>query len=273
MAKDSYWFKHDSTSGRGIRMRKMAHIYGHWGKGIYWDVIEILRDQSEYSFESDTSSLQLLADLIGCKDEEKFISWMRDCVHIDLFKMKDGKFYSEVLCENMKNWDVLKQNGSKGGRPNKPKNNQTHNQTHNQDNNHSVKQNETIREEKSIEDKKEVFNEIPCLVDQETFDSIKQYFGFENSKYYNQWKLINIFIGEIQRSGQLADFKEAFKYYKLFKEKSKQMKHSFKSFVEPDETTGEYVWKMENWKAKYESLNGVEKPFTLSGWGKKSINQ
>lgn len=111
--------------------------------------------------------------------------------------------------------------------------------------------------------------EITCLFDQETFDDIKKYFGFENSKYYNQWKLINIFIGEIQRSGQLADFKEAFKYYKLFKEKSKQMKHSFKSFVEPDETTGEYVWKIENWKDKYESLNGVEKPFTLSGWGKK----
>ena len=75
MSKDAYWFKHDSTAGRGIKMRKMTHIYGHWGKGIYWDVIEVLRDQKNYRFESDESSLQLLSDLIGCKDQIKFINW------------------------------------------------------------------------------------------------------------------------------------------------------------------------------------------------------
>jgi hypothetical protein len=118
MAKDSYWFRHDSTAGRGLRMRKMAHIYGHWGKGVYWDVIEILRDQSNYSFNSDDSSLQLLSDLIGCKDDVKFISWFRDCIRLDLFKMESENFYSEVLCENMERWEKSKDDGSKGGNPN-----------------------------------------------------------------------------------------------------------------------------------------------------------
>lgn len=113
MAKDAYWFKHDSTSGRGLRMRKMAHIHGHWGKGIYWDVIEILRDQSNYCFDSDDSSLQMLADLIGCKDEPKFISWFNDCVKFELFKLTENKFYSEVLCVNMEVWETKKDNGSK----------------------------------------------------------------------------------------------------------------------------------------------------------------
>jgi len=99
MAKDSYWFKHDSTAGRGLRMRKMAHIYGHWGKGVYWDVIEILRDQAGYKFDYDDSSLQMLCDLIGCKDEPKFMSWMRDCVQIDLFQVSKGKFFSAILAE------------------------------------------------------------------------------------------------------------------------------------------------------------------------------
>lgn len=112
MAKDSYWFRHDSTAGRGLRMRKMAHIYGHWGKGVYWDVIEILRDQSNYCFDSDESSLQMLCDLIGCKDEPKFISWFKDCIKIELFLIQDGKFFSEILCENMANWEVKKRNGS-----------------------------------------------------------------------------------------------------------------------------------------------------------------
>lgn len=142
--KDSYWFRHDSSAGRGLRMRKMAHIYGHWGKGIYWDVIEILRDQSNYRFNSDESSLQLLSDLIGCKDEIKFISWFNDCVNIELFIIEDGVFFSEVLCKNMANWETKKTNGGEGGRGNK-KLNESEKKA-------KPKLNESIREEKRREE-------------------------------------------------------------------------------------------------------------------------
>lgn len=114
--KDTYWFKHDSTAGRGLRMRKMAFIYGHWGKGIYWDVIEILRDQENYSFAIDELSLKMLADLIGCKDDQKFINWVNDCISIGLLKTCNGLFFSEILIENMKTWETKKENGSKGGK-------------------------------------------------------------------------------------------------------------------------------------------------------------
>jgi len=117
--KDSYWFRHDSTAGRGLKMRKMAHIYGHWGKGVYWDVVEILRDQENYCFESDESSLQLLCDLIGCKDEKKFLSWFNDCLRIGLFLLSDSVFVCPPLSENMAVWEVKKSNGQKGGRPRK----------------------------------------------------------------------------------------------------------------------------------------------------------
>lgn len=112
MSKDSYWFRHDSTAGRGLRMRKMAHIHGHWGKGVYWDVIEILRDQANYCFDYDDSSLQMLADLIGCKDEAMFMTWMRDCVKLNLFEVSENKFFSAILCENMSKWETKKRNGS-----------------------------------------------------------------------------------------------------------------------------------------------------------------
>ena len=139
--KDSYWFRHDSTAGRGLKMRKMAHIYSHWGKGIYWDVVEILRDQDGYKFESDESSLQLLCDLVGCKDESRFINWFNDSLKIGLFNIKDGFFFCPPLCENMIRWESSKNNGSKGGRPSKkPKKNPTNNLD------------ETIIEENSIEE-------------------------------------------------------------------------------------------------------------------------
>lgn len=147
MSKDSYWFRHDSTAGRGTRMRKMAFIYSHWGKGVYWDVIEMLRDQENYKFPCSDFDLKMLADLIGCKDETKFINWFNDCVKFGLFKVEGEEFFSEILCENMKRWETSKENGKKGGRPpkQKPKKNLNDNPTNNL--------NETIIEEDSIEDK------------------------------------------------------------------------------------------------------------------------
>jgi len=112
MGKDAYWFKHDSTAGRGLKMRKMAHIHGHWGKGIYWDVIEILRDQADYSFDHDDTSLHMLSDIIGCKDVEKFRNWFSDCIKFELFVKNRSKFFSPVLCENMQKWEKQKRNGS-----------------------------------------------------------------------------------------------------------------------------------------------------------------
>jgi hypothetical protein len=143
--KDSYWFRHDSTAGRGLKMRKMAHIYKHWGKGIYWDVVEILRDQKEYKFESDESSLQLLCDLIGCKDEVRFISWFNDSLNLGLFELDGKYFFNPPLRKNMIRWEASKNNGSKGGRPiKKPKNNLINNLNGNL--------NETIIEQYSIEE-------------------------------------------------------------------------------------------------------------------------
>lgn len=149
MAKDSYWFKHDSTSGRGLRIKKIQHIYGHWGKGVYWDVIEVLREQDNYTFESDESSLQMLAELIGLKEFEKFNNWFKDCLKLGLFKIENNRFFSEVLIENMSNWESKKSNGNKGGRPPKT---ETITETKPK---HKPKQNHKRREEKKREEYKE----------------------------------------------------------------------------------------------------------------------
>lgn len=119
MAKDAYWFKHDSTSGRGLRIKKLQHIYGHWGKGVYWDVIEVLREQNNYCFDSDENSLEMLSELIGTKDNFKFFTWFKDCIDLGLFEIQNNKFFSQVLIENMEVWETKKDNGSKGGRPKK----------------------------------------------------------------------------------------------------------------------------------------------------------
>ena len=162
--KDSYWFRHDSTAGRALKMRKMAHVYGHWGKGVYWDVVEILRDQENYQFENDESSLQMLADLIGCKDDNKFISWFNDCIKFGLLKLEKEHFISPALSEVMIRWQSSKANGNKGGRPKKEVEETQTKPNHKPKQNLTSNLNETIIEYNSIEeeiieeDKKEYFN-------------------------------------------------------------------------------------------------------------------
>lgn len=157
MAKDSYWFKHDCTAGRGTRMRKMTFIYGHWGKGIYWDVIEMLREQDGYSFGCDELSLQMLADLIGCKDADKFINWYNDCIKINLLQ-SDGKvFFSDVLIENMRTWESKKHAGIQSATKRKQRNvNETSTEVPTK-----PQRNVKIREDKSIEDNIREDNKYP----------------------------------------------------------------------------------------------------------------
>ena len=119
--KDSYWFRHDSSAGRGLKLRKIAYIYGHWGKGVYWDVVEILRDSATYTHSSDEFDLKMLADLIGCKDDEKFLEWYQNCIKFNLLIEHKNRFYSPALSRVMDVWDSKKENGKKGGRPKKIK--------------------------------------------------------------------------------------------------------------------------------------------------------
>jgi len=134
--EDALWFKHESTSGKSLKIRKLQRLYGHWGKGIYWDVCEFLLEQVNFEFVCDESSLQVISDMIGCNDDIKFLSWYRDCINLGLLE-SDGKvFYSPALLKRLGKLMTSRENGCKGGRPKKPNNNL--NETKEEPNNNQI---------------------------------------------------------------------------------------------------------------------------------------
>lgn len=134
---------------------QIKHIYDFWGIGLYWSMIEILREQDNYCFNSDESSLQLFSTLVMCPDHKKFMSFFNDCVRIGLFDIHDNVFYSNSLCKRMAKWESSKSNGNQGGRGNKkPIESETK-----ANQNPTTNPTQTIREEKSIEEEKR--EEIP----------------------------------------------------------------------------------------------------------------
>jgi len=170
MGKDAYWFRHDSNASRDIKLMKLRILHDFWGIGVYWTVIELLREQNNYCFASDESSLQLACNLIGCNDFVKFKSWFFDAVKFGLFNVENDVFFSISLRKRMGKWESSKDNGGKGGRPkktqskpnNKPNQNPTHNPT------------ESIRGDKSIEEKKK--GEIGFVFFEEKYKIEAEYF-------------------------------------------------------------------------------------------------
>jgi hypothetical protein len=113
MAKDVFWFKHDSNASRDIKILRLRAIYGWEGYGVYFGLIEILREQSDYKLSIEDSELNMLAILMQM-DFVRLKNILNDCIKIGLFKKSYNSFWSDSLLNRMDNWEKKKQNGSKG---------------------------------------------------------------------------------------------------------------------------------------------------------------
>lgn len=225
--KDSFWFRHDAGAGRGLRMKKMAFLYDHWGKGVYWDVCEILRSQERYRYPTDELSLKMLADLIGCKNEEKFFEWFKYCIELKLFEEKDGYFYSEVLAENMQKWETKKKNGA-AFKKNKLKRKGSETISEKEAKEERIEGNKRIEEnrtEENIIEQKRTGGQTEIKKEFLLKDNIQVYFeDLPNSIELDQYCMINNInkgkmlsrIAEFKKhaSSKYTDFKEFFDHFK-----------------------------------------------------------
>ena len=134
--KDAYYFSHDSSASRDIKMLKIKYIYGWEGVGLFWGIIETLRETTDFKFESNKDSIDLLASILQV-DAIKLQTFINDAIKVGLFVECDGYFYSNSLNDRMQEMNKKRlngiANGKKGGRPTneEPKNNLNHNLNHN----------------------------------------------------------------------------------------------------------------------------------------------
>ena len=158
--KDAYYFSHDSSASRDIKMLKIKYIYGWEGVGLFWGIIETLRETTDFKFESNKNSIDLLASILQV-DAIKLQTFINDAIKVELFVECDGYFYSNSLNDRMQEMNKKRlngiANGKKGGRPTneEPKNNLNHNLNHNL--NESKTKPLKERKEKESKVKKEVF--------------------------------------------------------------------------------------------------------------------
>ena len=87
-----------------------------------------------------------------------------------------------------------------------------------------------VEEQKKFE---RIINEEPAIEDYSTpvIQSVMEYFKFNEVNNFPQMRTISTFIRNLHAQKQLDHFIEQFKYYKIYKERSGEIKHGFQKFI------------------------------------------
>ena len=111
MSKDAYYFSHDSNARNDQRIMKIRMKYGMEGYGIYFGIIEILREQEDYTLTFDdleSISFDLRVDI---EKIEEIVS------NYNLFVIEGmSSFYSKSLTRRMERMEVIREKRSIAGK-------------------------------------------------------------------------------------------------------------------------------------------------------------
>ena len=109
--KDAYYFPHDSNARNDQRLLRVRMKYGMEGYGIYFGIIEILREQANYTLSFD--DLESIAF-----DLRVELNVIEDIVsNYNLFVIEGmSMFYSKSLKRRMEKLDLIKEKRSEAGR-------------------------------------------------------------------------------------------------------------------------------------------------------------
>jgi hypothetical protein len=113
MSKDAYWFHHDSNALQDPKVARLLRLHGLEGYGLFWAVIERLREAPDHLIECDS-----IPDIcFQLRAKEEIFNSLFEC---QLLQKNDAdSFFSESLIRRMERWnakrETLRANGRKGG--------------------------------------------------------------------------------------------------------------------------------------------------------------
>ena len=108
--KDAYYFSHDSNARNDQRLMKVRMKYGPEGYGIYFMIIEILRDTENYTLHMDDIE-SICFDLRA--EKNKVLDILKN---YELFGFHDDYFCSKSLSRRMEKLDNIKEKRRESGK-------------------------------------------------------------------------------------------------------------------------------------------------------------
>jgi len=133
--KDTYYFSHDANALSDPKILAMRCDYGFESYGLYWAIIEMLRNEAEYKLPLDRTTFRAIKMQTSTNiDIEKYLN---DCINEykdsetgnGLFKTDGKYFWSASLLRRMEKYEQIKKkrsdaaNARWGNRENRSENN------------------------------------------------------------------------------------------------------------------------------------------------------
>lgn len=108
MAKDPYYFTHDANASQDPKIMAMMKKHTVAGYGMFWIIIERLRNETGYKIADKDYNWDALAMQMQCTSSEvkEFVEY---CTSLDLFVKDDGFFYSPALLKRMIHLDHVRE--------------------------------------------------------------------------------------------------------------------------------------------------------------------
>ena len=115
MAKDAYYFSHDSNARNDIKIKAMIAKYGYEGYGMYWAIVEMLRETKDYELPlEEYMFLALQQEFNGCSTDVQ--QYINDCINTFKLFSSDGEmFWSESLKRRMIPLDAKREQARQAG--------------------------------------------------------------------------------------------------------------------------------------------------------------
>lgn len=108
--KDSYYFSHDSNARNDLKIVRLRRQLGLEGYGIYWCLIEILRETSDHKLP--LTDIEDIAFQISAS-KEKVETVVKT---YGLFKIDTDSFFSQRLIRSMETYNNTKKTLSEAGK-------------------------------------------------------------------------------------------------------------------------------------------------------------
>jgi hypothetical protein len=110
MEKQSYYFSHDSNARNDVKIIKLRRQLGLEGYGLYWCLIEMLRDAPNNKLPVD--AIDDIAFSLNISKEK-----IETVINIyGLFTIDQSNFFSERLIRSMEQYKEIKIKLSEGGK-------------------------------------------------------------------------------------------------------------------------------------------------------------
>jgi len=272
MTKDAYYFPHDSNAKDDPKIMMLIDQLNLEGYGIFWVLIETLRDQKDY--RCPLALVPVIAKRYNTTPEK-----IRQVIcNYSLFIIEDNQFFfSKSLINRLDNMNERKQrriqasmkaNEARWGKLSERNANGQLKLSERSANSDAIESEvipldyTKLNETKLNETKQDNTISESCV---SVVNAIMSYFSFSEVANFDKFRTINQFVTLLNTSGRLDYFKMQFEAYKLFKDKSGQIKHGFKSFVGSIEnhfTDG--GWDAENWIEKLKTVSEPDLQQTYS---------